>query len=260
MSILQALVYGVVQGLTEFLPVSSTAHLVLIPWLFGWQPMGTAFDVALHLGTAAAVILFFFKDWIRLVRAGFTKPSSTDGRLFWFLVLATIPGGIAGVLLDQYMNVFDNPALIGAMLILMGVLLYLADRFGRSEAALEAVGLKRTVLVGLAQVLAIIPGVSRSGVTMTTGRALGMTRDGIARFTFLLSAPIILLDGLYHATKILHDPIPALPFAVSIVAAGVVGALAIGFLLNFLRRKGFLAFAVYRFVLGAAVIAIYFAR
>jgi len=120
MSIIQAIVYGVVQGVGEFLPISSTAHIILVPWLLGWKDPGVVFDVALHLGTAAAVIIFFLKDWVNLISAGFTKPKSKDGKLFWLIVLATIPGGIAGVLLDKYMENFRNPALIGGMLILMG--------------------------------------------------------------------------------------------------------------------------------------------
>src|SRR5665647_798734 len=121
MSIIQAIVYGIVQGIGEFLPISSTAHLILVPWLFGWTDPGVAFDVALHLGTASAVILFFFKDWVKLVNAGIKEPKSKDGVLFWLLVLATIPGGLFGVLLDKYMEGFRNPVLIGAMLIIMGI-------------------------------------------------------------------------------------------------------------------------------------------
>ena len=133
MTIFQAIIYGIVQGIGEFLPISSTAHLILVPWFFGWNEPGNVFDVALHLGTAAAVILFFFKDWINLIGAGITKPKSTEGKLFWFIVIATIPGGIAGILLDKYMGSFTNPALIAVCLIVMGVILYFADKFGRNE-------------------------------------------------------------------------------------------------------------------------------
>jgi undecaprenyl-diphosphatase len=115
--IIQAIIYGIVQGIGEFLPISSTAHLVLIPWVFGWNDPGVAFDVALHLGTAVAVIIYFFKDWVQLIRAGIREPKSKDGMLFWLLVLATIPGGLLGVILDKYMGIFRNPALIGVMLI-----------------------------------------------------------------------------------------------------------------------------------------------
>ncbi|MDP4088018.1 MAG: undecaprenyl-diphosphatase UppP [Bacillota bacterium] len=258
MTILQAIVYGIVQGIGEFLPISSTAHLVLVPWLFGWGDPGVAFDVALHLGTAAAVILFFWKDWIRLIKAGLSKPKSTDGRLFWLIVVATVPGALFGVVLDKYMEGFRNAALIGVMLIVMGIVLYYADKLGSNEVNLEGIGLKRSILVGISQVLAIVPGVSRSGITITIGRAMGVEKESIAKFTFLLSAPIILGDGLYHAIKIKDAPVQAVPFIVAILTAGIVGAAAIKFLLNYVKKKGYGIFAIYRFVVGAAVIAIYF--
>jgi undecaprenyl-diphosphatase len=258
MNIIQDIVYGIVQGIAEFLPISSTAHLKLVPWLLGWAQPNTAFDVALHLGTAFAVILFFIKDWIKLFRSGFTEPKSTDGKLFWFIVIATIPGGLAGVLFDKYMGAFSNPALIGVMLIIMGIFLYLADKYGRSESELNEIGLKRSIFVGVSQVLAIIPGVSRSGITMTTGRFFGLTRDAIARFTFLMSAPIILLDGLYHARSIVHEHIDKVSFVVAILTAAIVGVTSIKFLLGYIKKKGFGIFAVYRLILGTFVIIVYF--
>lgn len=260
MNIFQAIIYGIVQGIGEFLPISSTAHLKLLPWLLGWPQPNTAFDVALHLGTASAVILFFIKDWIRLIKAGITEPKSTDGKLFWFIVIATIPGGLAGVLLDKYMEVFSNPALIGIMLIVMGIILYLADKYGKKESEIEEIGLKRSIFVGISQVVAIIPGVSRSGITMTAGRILGLTRDAIARFTFLMSAPIILLDGLYHAKDILHEHIDKTPFIVAVLTAAIVGAASIKFLLTYIRNKGLGIFAVYRLILGIVIIIISFIK
>ncbi|HHW41343.1 MAG TPA: undecaprenyl-diphosphate phosphatase [Syntrophomonadaceae bacterium] len=260
MSIIQAIVYGVVQGIGEFLPISSTAHIVLVPWLLGWKDPGVVFDVALHLGTASAVILFFLKDWMRLISAGFSRPRSTDGKLFWFIVLATIPGGIAGVMLDKYMENFRNPALIGVMLIAMGIVLYLADKMGNNEIEIEYIGLSRSIVIGISQAFAIIPGVSRSGVTMSTGRMLGITRESIARFTFLMSAPIILADGLYHAKGIVGVPVDKIPFLVAVLTSAIVGALSIKFLLDYLKRKSFGVFAVYRFIVGALVIAVYFLR
>jgi undecaprenyl-diphosphatase len=260
MDIIQAIVYGIVQGVGEFLPISSTAHIILVPWLFGWKDPGVVFDVALHLGTAVAVISFFFKDWLNLISKGFTQPKSTDGKLFWFIVLATIPGGIAGVLLDKYMENFRNPALIGISLIIMGIVLYLADKIGRNDVEKEDIGLWRSIIIGISQALAIIPGVSRSGITMSAGRFLGITREGIARFTFLLSAPIILADGLYHAKDLRHVPIDKGPFIVAVLTSAIVGALSIKFLLNYLKRKGFGVFSVYRFILGAIVIGVYFLR
>lgn len=260
MNVIQAIIYGIVQGITEFLPVSSTAHLTLLPWIAGWNDPGLAFDVALHLGTAAAVILFFIKDWVSLIKSGFSSPHSKEGRLFWMVVLATIPGGIFGILLNKYMENFRNPLLIGVMLIIMGVVLYIADKNGKNETEIEDMDAKKSLTVGLAQVLAMVPGVSRSGITMTVERFLGIKRESAAKFTFLMSAPIILADGLYHAKGIVGTQIDVVPFLTAVLTSAVVGALAIGFLLNYLKKKGFGIFAVYRFVFGAFIIAMFLIR
>lgn len=257
MNILQAIVYGVVQGITEFLPVSSTAHLMLIPWLFGWKNPGDTFDVALHFGTALAVIAYFFGIGIRLVTAGFREPKTQDGKLFWYLVIATIPGAVAGVALDQYMVYLSNPLLIGILLIGMGIVLYLCDIRGKERVGLEEIGLGRSVLIGVSQVLAMVPGVSRSGITMSVGRAAGVKRESIAKFTFLLSTPIILGDALFHAKNLAYVHIEVLPFVVAVATAALVGFISIRFLLNYLKTKSFLAFTIYRLVLGASVIVLY---
>lgn len=260
MNITQAIVYGIVQGIGEFLPISSTAHLVLVPWLLGWKDPGVVFDVALHLGTAAAVILFFLKDWLNLIKSGLTRPGTPDGKLFWLIVLATVPGALFGILLDKYMEDFRNYALIGVMLIIMGIILFAADKYGKRTVSIRETGVKRSLLLGIAQVFAVIPGVSRSGVTITAGRIMGMDRESIAKFTFLMSAPIILGDGLYHAKGLIHTSIDKVPFFVAMITAAVVGILSIKFLLEYIKKKGFGIFTVYRFILGAAVIAIYFIR
>lgn len=260
MNILQAILYGIIQGITEFLPVSSTAHLTLLPWIAGWEDPGVSFDVALHIGTAAAVILFFIKDWLRIIKAGFSSPHSKDGKLFWFVVLATIPGGIFGVLLDKYMSQIRNPLLIGIMLIVMGIFLYAADKLGRNETTLENMTVKKSLAVGLAQVLAVVPGVSRSGITMTVGRFAGITRESAAKFTFLMSAPIILADALYHAKDMAGSQIELLPFIVAVLTSAIVGALSIKFLLNYLKNKGFTIFTIYRFVFGAFIILLFVIR
>jgi undecaprenyl-diphosphatase len=262
MDIFQAIIYGIIQGITEFLPVSSTAHLTLLPWLAGWKDPGVAFDVALHLGTAVAVIGFFIKDWIRLIKAGFTSPKSKDGKLFWYVVIATIPAAIFGVVLDKYMSNVRNPLLIGVTLIIMGIVLYAADKYGKKDTSLENMTGRKSLVVGLAQVLAVVPGVSRSGITMSTGRMLGIDRESIAKFTFLMSAPIILADGLYHALFHAKDMVgvSVAPFVAAIVTAAVVGALCIKFLLNYLKKKGFGIFAVYRFIFGAFIIVLFFVK
>lgn len=260
MDIFQALIYGIVQGITEFLPISSTAHLTLIPWIFDWKNPGNVFDVALHFGTAIAVIAFFFHDWVRLVTAGFTEPRTEAGRLFWILVIATIPGALVGVALDRYMALFTNPLLIGILLIVMGVVLYACDKVGKSDVGLEKIGFQRGILIGVAQVLAIVPGISRSGITMSVGRAAGIDRESIAKFTFLLSTPIILGDALFHAKDLASVRVDLLPFMVAVATAAVVGVLSIRFLLDFLKKRSLLIFTVYRFAFGVFVIGLYCIR
>jgi len=257
MSLLEAIIYGVVQGLGEFLPISSTAHIILAPWLFGWEDPGLAFDIALHMGTLAAVVIFFWKDWIGLIKAGLTDVKSNDGKLFWCIVLACVPGGIFGLLFEDYIETtFRNPLLIGVMLIVMGVVIYVADRYSKSEIVLKDTGFKRSFLIGLSQALAMLPGVSRSGITMAAGRALKINREDAARFTFLLSTPFIFLSGVYKAKDIVNVSVDVLPFVVAVLTSAVVGALSIKFMLSYLKRKGFGIFAVYRFLLGAVVIIV----
>lgn len=256
MSLLEAIIYGILQGLGEFLPISSTAHITLAPWFFGWKDPGLAFDIALHLGTLAAVIIFFWKDWINLIRAGLTDVKSPEGKLFWYIVLACVPGGVLGLIFEEHVETtFRNPLLIGIMLAVMGIVIYVADRFSRSEVELMDIGPKRSFLIGVSQALAMIPGVSRSGITMAAGRAMKIKREDAARFTFLLSTPFIFLSGVYKAKDLISIPVDAFPFMVAILTSAVVGLFSIKFLLEYLRRKGFGIFAVYRLVLGAIVIA-----
>lgn len=261
MTIFQALIYGIIQGLGEFLPISSSAHLIVAPWLFGWKDPGLAFDVALHLGTLAAVVAFFWRDWIRLLKAGIKGTGSKDGKLFWYLVIATIPGALIGKLLEkQAENLFRNPALIGFMLIIMGIILYIVDKKGGKDVTIENIGFKRSLLIGLSQAVAIIPGVSRSGITMSTGLLTGLTRESTARFSFLLSTPIILGAGLIKMKDLINTPVETLPFVVGIVTSAIVGLLSIKFLLDYLRTKGFGIFVWYRLIFGLLLIALYVVR
>ena len=262
MDTIQSVVLGLVQGLGEFLPISSSAHLVLVPWIFKWQDPGLTFDIALHAGTLIAVILYFWRDWLNLISKGLTKPKEREGKLFWYLVLATIPGAAFGYLLEHKAEtVFRNPVLIAFMLILLGVILYLVDRTSKKQIDVEHISLKTSFLIGLSQALAIIPGVSRSGITMTTALALGMTREGAARFSFLLSAPIIFGAVAIKIPKIIANPsVIDAPFIVGMVVACISGLASIGFLLRYVQTKTFLPFAWYRFILGALVIIIAFIR
>jgi len=252
-TVLHALVLGIVQGLGEFLPISSSAHLVLIPWLFGWEDPGLTFDVALHMGTLFAVVLYFWKDWVRLVTAALRRQASDDKRIFWYLVIATIPGALFGLALEKKAETtFRAPLLIGIMMIVMGSILYLADK-RRQSRKMNTMTLADAIWIGLSQALAIIPGVSRSGSTMTTARFLNLTREDAARFSFLMSTPIILGAGvmkLRHLTMASID----LPFSVGVISAFVVGILSISFLLRYLKTSNFGLFVGYRFIIGVIVI------
>lgn len=262
MTIFQAIVLGALQGLGEFLPISSSAHLWLVPWLFGWEYQGIAFDVALHLGTLTAVIVYFWKDWLTLTLAGFTKPSSHSGRLFWWLAAATIPGAIIGYLLeDAAESIFRHPISIALLLMIMGLVLYWADHNGRKRIHIDQMKFNHAMGIGIAQAAAILPGVSRSGATMTAGMMMGLTSEAAARFSFLLSAPIIGGAGILQIKELIETPgaINA-PFIAGIVSAALVGLLSIGFLLKYLRNNGFKLFAYYRLLIGLVVLVVYFLR
>lgn len=256
----QAIILGIVQGLGEFLPISSSAHLVLVPWLAGWVYAGLTFDVALHVGTLFAVVTFFWRDWVKLVDEGLRYKGTVEGKLFWFLVLATIPGGVAGYLLEeQAETIFREPMLIGVMLMVMGVILYLADKMSPSGKKLEDMGLKESLLIGISQAMAIIPGVSRSGITMATGRLMGLKRETSARFSFLLSTPIIAGAGIKQLTEVSPGDID-LAFMVGVVVSALVGFWAIKFMLNYLVRRDYSIFVWYRLVVGFIVIMVYYYR
>ncbi|WP_026370546.1 undecaprenyl-diphosphate phosphatase [Kallotenue papyrolyticum] len=258
---------GIVQGLGEFLPISSSAHLILTPWLFGWNQRPAAFfntltyDVALHLGTLLALLGFFWRDWISLLRAA-PRPRTPDGRLFWLIALASLPGAAIGFVLDSVAEDYfrDQYLVIAAALAVMGVILYLADRLGARRVELEGIGWGRALLIGLAQSLAFVPGVSRSGSTMTMGRALGLTRETAARFSFLMSAPITAGALLWKLKDVEPAVMTAVPFWLGIGMSFAVGVLAIGFLLRYLRSNSFLPFVIYRLALAALVVIVYIAR
>jgi len=256
LTILQAVILGLAQGLGEFLPISSSAHLVLIPWFLGWTDPGLTFDVALHLGTLVAVVIYFWKDWLRLIIMGFSDFRSVEGRLFWYLVVASVPGAIGGYLLEKKAEtVFRSPILIGVMLILMGILLYWADRKSAKKIEMNQITFGTSLLIGISQVLAIIPGVSRSGVTMTTGLLRGVTREGAARFSFLLSTPIIFGAAMVKLPGIISNSSGITAnFMIGTVVSCIAGLASIGFLLRYIQTKNFLPFAWYRFVLGVLVI------
>lgn len=255
MEIYQGIILGIVQGLTELLPISSSAHLYLIPWFLNWN-IPEAFDVALHFGTLLAIGLFFFKDWIKLIKGGYNlvinKQKSTEGKLFWYIVLATIPGGIIGFVLDKYAEGFlQKPIIIAIALIVMGIILYLVDKYSKKEVDYENMTLKQTFIIGLSQALAFIPGVSRSGITMTTGRALHIKREAVAKYSFMLSAPIVLAATILKVGEFQFN----LAFLFGVLTSFIVGIIVIKFLLKYLEKGSFKVFAIYRVIIGVAVIA-----
>ncbi|TCL56160.1 undecaprenyl-diphosphatase [Hydrogenispora ethanolica] len=261
MTVFQAFILGLAQGLGEFLPISSSAHLVLLPWILHWPDPGLSFDIALHLGTLLAVVAFFWKEWLILFRHGFSEGLRTrEGRMFWFLVVASVPGALIGFIFEkQAETVFRDPALIGCLMIVMGVGLYLADRLGVKRGQSENLNLWQSLLIGLSQGLAILPGVSRSGITMTTGLLVGLDREESARFSFLLSTPIVVGAGLFNLRKLGPDAF-TLPFGVGVATSALVGFLVIGLLLRWLRRSSFLPFVWYRLAVGLGVMALWLIR
>lgn len=260
MTVIQALILGIVQGLTELLPISSSAHLFLIPEILNWS-IPESFDVALHFGTLLAIAIFFFKDWIDLIKGGFRKvfkkEDSVSGRMFWYIVIATIPGGAIGFLLDHYASeILTQPIIIALALIIMGIVLYVADKYSKSETKYENMTLKQTFLIGLSQALAFIPGVSRSGITMTTGRLMGVDRESTAKYSFMLSAPIVLGATLYKFLSFTFD----LPFVIGVLASFIVGMIVIKFLLEYLKKGSFKGFAIYRIIAGVLVLIWFFVK
>lgn len=262
MTVFQALVLGILQGLAEFLPISSSAHLALTPWLFGWPTPGLAFDTSLHLGTLVAVLWYFQEEWRRLIASGWeivrTRRVATESQ--WrvvFLVIATIPGGLAGLLLEDLAEtVFRAPVITAIALIVLGVVLWAVDRWAAHDRPLESMGWRDALLFGLAQVAALVPGVSRSGSTMTMGRALRFSREGAAVFSFLMSMPITLAAVVVQLPDALQERDVVLPLLVGIIASGASGWLAISVLLKFVARHNFAVFAIYRVILGIFVLGL----
>ena len=279
MPLSQAIVLAIVQGLTEFLPISSTAHLWLFPWLLGWKDPGLTFDVALHAGTLLAVLVYFWRYWVEMARlaagrgergAAAPNPGATghsasadlreNPRLLWYLVIATIPGALAGWRFEHAAEEqLRSPIIIGAALIVIGLFMWAGDWLGRRERDLGHVGLLDSFLVGVAQALAVIPGVSRSGVTMTAGLFRRMKRETAARFSFLLSTPLIAGAALKKGLEIRHAGLPhdmRLPFLCGALVSALVGYLVIAVLIRYLERRTFKVFVVYRLVLGVILLVL----
>lgn len=279
MDLFQALVLGVVQGLTEFMPVSSSAHLIIVPWVLGWRDPGLAFNVALHLGTLLAVLTYFWRDWLDILSGFFASLAersvgrTLSRRLPWLIIVGCIPGAVVGAIGDQFIeSLFHSPneahrasamLAIAALLAMLGALLWLAERLARHQRTLSQIRFGDAIVIGLAQALALLPGVSRSGSTITAGLALGLRREAAARFSFLLATPIIAGAGLKEAYDVLQAGFPAaerLPFLVGFLAAAVVGYLCIAFLLRYLQRNSVNVFVYYRWLLAVGIVLLVLAR
>ena len=260
MTTFQAVILGLIQGLTEFLPISSSAHLSLAPVLFGWRDPGLAFDVALHFGTLIAVLWYFRKQWVELLAAAgqlvtTRRIDTIEKKRVMFLILATIPGAIGGLLLEEKAEtVFRAPALTACALIVMGIILWAVDRVSSEKRPLATMRWTDALLIGLAQVVALVPGVSRSGSTITAGRGLKFDRQSAAVFSFLMSMPITAAAVVMKGSEVLQSGGITTPVVVGVLAAAVSSWLAIAVLLRYVSRHSYGIFALYRVILGVAVL------
>lgn len=260
-SLFQSILLGIVQGMSEFLPISSSGHLILAPWFFGFDDPGLSFDVALHVGTLLAVVTYFWRDWLNIFRIKRDMLEYEDQpNLLFMLILATLPGVLAGFLLEkQAETIFRNPILVATMLFAFGALLFLADRISTKSRSFRAIGVIDAFLIGLSQALAIVPGVSRSGITITAALFRNIDRESAARFSFLLSTPIIFGAAALHVKDIvgsISNPI----FIAGVAASAVSGYIAIASLLRFVSHASYRVFFWYRAVVAAVIVLLFFVR
>ncbi len=262
-SIIQYLILGLIQGLTEFLPISSSAHLILLPTLLEWQDQGLAVDVAAHVGTLCAVIFYFRRDLVEMsskwVSTGFNT-HDYHSRYVWFLLIATMPIAVSGLLLDNLVETYlRSPMVIAVATIIFGCLIFIVDKFGHKDRAEKDLTFKDIIIIGLFQVLALVPGTSRSGITITAGLLLGLERRAAARFAFLLSIPTIVLAGGYEGFKlILSEDVVYWPGVITVtVTSFILAALTIHFFIRFLDRTGLLPYVIYRILLGILLVYLF---
>lgn len=274
MPLYQAVVLALVQALTEFLPISSTAHLIIFPWLAGWKDPGLAFDVALHAGTLLALLLYFFKDWLTLLLCGLglkypaTAPAEETAhnrKMFWYLVIGTIPAGVAGLLFHhQIEETLRQPKIIGVSLVVIALLMWWADSKKDLTRKVEDSNLRDGLIIGTAQALALWPGVSRSGITITAGLFRQLTREAATRFSFILSVPAIAGAVVMELPKLLklHKAggldLPISTLLTSILVSGVAGYFVIAFFLRYLQTRTLKVFVVYRLLFGIIVLVLSF--
>lgn len=265
--LVQSIVLGLVQGITEFLPISSTAHLALMPWFFNWKDPGLAFDVALHIGTLFAVIYYFWRDWTTIilesVQAVLTRNfrNNPNARTGFFIIIATIPGALFGILLEEQAGgILRHPIFIALSVFVFGVILFLADRFSKKQKEISEMTLLDCLIIGFAQALAIIPGVSRSGISITGGLVRNFKRDEAARFSFLISTPLIFGAILFESRHLDYASVISAPFIGGILASAVFGFLSIKYLLRYLQTKSYTVFVIYRIALAALILLVFMLR
>lgn len=260
MLVFTVILLAILQGLTEFLPISSSGHLFLLPWAFNLPSIGLGFDASIHIGTALALVVFFWKDFVQLIKS--------KDKLLFYIIIASIPAAVVGFFGDRFIeNTFHKssfaPLVIGIGLIFYGALMYYVDSRAKLKLDVKSMGKKRAIIIGLAQVLALIPGTSRSGITITTGEFLGLKREAAARFSFLLATPISLGAGLYKFVQLTREPSGDSSLwlvALGIIIAFLVGIAVIAWLLDYLKKHSLLVFVIYRYILGSVVILLWLER
>ena len=262
MELIRVIILGIVQGIAEFLPISSSAHLILTRYLFNYEEASVAFDVALHFGTLIAILAVFYKDWIMYAKAVlnkiFKKQDSKENNIFWYLVIATIPAGILGLLFESYIEekIRGNILLIAIVLGVVGIIIYLTDKYATNKYSnptdMEKITLKQSIIIGIMQCTAMVPGVSRSGATISTGRLLGLSREAAAKFSFLLSTPIIFAATLFKLKELIlyFD----MYLVIGVITSAIVGFITIKFLLEYIKTKSFEIFAYYRLIFAIIVL------
>lgn len=267
MSLVESIILGIVQGVSEFFPVSSTAHLVLLPWFFSWHDPGLAFDVALHIGTLLALIYYFWREWSRiavgffrgLLASGFKD--NPNGRLGLIIIVACIPGGVAGVLFEKHAaGILRDPVGIAFTLFFFGLVLYISDRFSRKDRKISGMSVWDGLIIGIFQAMSIVPGVSRSGIAITGGLVRSFKRDEAARFSFLIAAPIIAGAAVFESRNLDLATLASLPFLAGVLSSAFFGFLAIKYLLRYVQQGSYTVFVVYRIVLAALIVFLYLKR
>ena len=267
MDLLQSIILGAIQGITEFFPVSSTAHLVLLPWFFSWTDQGLPFNVALHMGSLIAIIYYFWRDWILIIKEFLQSvlkgsfEGRPNGKTGLYLVIATVPGALAGLLFEEYAaGLLRHPLSIAFSLSFFGVILYFSDRVSKKNKTVGEMNIVDCIIIGLSQVLAIIPGVSRAGITITGAMFRNLNREEAAKFSFLLGAPLIAGAGVFEARHLEYSAVMSVPFIAGVLASAVFAFLAIKYLLRFVRKSSYTVFVIYRLGLAVLIVFLYLTR